>query len=236
MEVLGQKTVCGREEKHICCSLNLRWIGYIGILIILLNKCGIKENNNENNVIENSNSQEEKYIYEEPLQGSVYFVEDNEVYFYDTMLYDLFNYTFSPDNVKKYIPFLDSITKIYIPEKDFEGNIITYHFKKSWIRMFELVVDSEYACVDFDIFDKRIELKNGLKVGLSRDSFNIIYPESKKYNNISKMSLTDESGFGILTCYFKKDTINEIFYWNIEVLPQCYDSVGLPRRGRTSYH
>ena len=187
------------------------------IILVILSGCSIKENNNENNVIESKNHQEMKYIFEEPLQGSFLDVEDSIVYFYDTILQiKPFSYELSRENIEKNIFIPDSVSKIYFSEDYMEGYIVTYYLKNSYIIVFENMEDNKCYQVDFDIFDKGIELRNGLKIGLSRDSFNVIYPESKKYNNFLIMGIRDESEFSGVDCYFKNDTIYKITFWDVE--------------------
>jgi len=187
------------------------------IVFAILSGCSIKENNNENNVIESNNYQgEKKFIFEEPLQGSILMVKDSIVEIYDTILSNPFSYELSRKNIEKIMFIPDSVNKRYFSEEYTEGNIVTYYLKNSYLIVYERMEDKRCLLLHTVIFDKGIELRNGLKIGLSRDSFNVIYPESKKYNNFSIMSLCDESKFGGVDCYFKNDTIYKIICWDTE--------------------
>jgi hypothetical protein len=191
---------------------------YIPVLIFLY---GCNNRDNSNRQVVNKN-QSEEIIAEKSLQANwKSYIEDNIVYLYDSILpTDPLDYILSPENIEKNISFIDSINKERFFNENTDGNILTYYFQESYIKIFERVEDDFNVPIEFIFFDKRIKLKNGLKVGLSRESFNIIYPEFKQYDNYSEVCIIDESQFTNITCYFKADTIHEIFFCSVEVINQ----------------
>ncbi len=156
-----------------------------------------------------------------PLQGSVFSVENGNVYLYDTILpIEPFSYTISPKNITKNISFLDSINKEKILDEYTEGNIITYYFHNSYMKVYERIKDNYYILMEFLILDKGIKLRNDIKVGMNRNEFNIIYPEAKQYANLSEIYMVEESEFTCVGCFFKSDTIYKITFYNVELESQ----------------
>lgn len=191
-------------------------IKYLWILnFIVLIGCTTKNNNKDIKITGTTIYSED--AFSSPLQGSVYYEKDGQLKLYDSILpTEPFSYVLSPENITKTIPFLDSINKKDCSDEYVQGSIITYYIHNSYLKIFKNIENNNYIPIDFIILDKNITLRNGLKVGLARDVFNSIYPAAIKYNNLTEISIVDESEFTSINCFFQEDTISKITFYDVE--------------------
>jgi hypothetical protein len=188
----------------------------------ILNGCNIGDKNKTIKYAEQKSYQEE--IFSTPLQGSVFSDEDGVISLYDSILTtEPFFYMLSPNNVTKNFLLLDSVNKTEFSNEYVKGNIITYYLHNSYLKVFERIEDNTYIPLEFLILDRDIKLRNGLRVGLNRISFNAIYPKAKKYSKSSEIYINDESELTTIGCFFQNDTLFKITFYNIESPENVYN-------------
>jgi hypothetical protein len=193
----------------------MKTIEFLGlILIVLFTGCNINKTEQKKELTVKENSQTEE-LFQDPPQGSFLYEKDGEIILFDTIIQlEPFDFPLTPESANRYLPLLDSITIKACSNEYGVGNIIIYHLCNSYIKVFEdeNVNARKYPVVEFIIIDKDIKLRNGLAIGLSKKSFNIIYPEAKKYPNALFISMKDQSEFNVVSCYFQQDTIYKIVF------------------------